>query len=168
MKSEKDIIEFAMTMELQGQRFYQSFADQVENETAKIWFKSLAETEKEHYEILKKQYDSLNDNGEWLDISKEIENNPDQSLFDQRKQNEKLDAEQLHSHADLSILRMAYLIENDFAEYYKKAAEQTKDPKGKKLLTTLFEWENEHRRLFYEEYQQAMQSNWFDQGFAPF
>lgn len=168
MKTEKDIIKFAMTMELQGQRFYQSFADQVDNETAKVWFKSLAETEKEHYEILKKQLDSLNDHGEWLDISDEVSKNPDESLFEKRKLNENVHEKNLHSHADLSILRMAYLIENDFAEYYKKAAEQTDDPKGKKLLTTLFQWENEHRRLFHEEYQQAMQTNWFDQGFAPF
>ncbi len=168
MKTEKDIIEFAMAMELQGQRFYQSFVDQVENETAKMWFKSLAETEKEHYDILKKQFDSLNDQGEWLDISDELSKNPDQSLFNERKENENLEVKKLHSHADLSILRMAYLIENDFAEYYKKAAEQTEDPQGKKLLMTLFEWENEHRRLFHEEYQQAMQDNWFDQGFSPF
>ncbi|SDY40788.1 ferritin-like domain-containing protein [Tindallia californiensis] len=168
MNTEKSIIEFAMTMELQGQKFYESFMDQAENETAKLLFKSLAQTEKEHYEILKAQYDSLNEKGKWLDLSDKLEQNPDQLLFTKRKETENFSADKLHSHADLSILRMAYLIENDFAEYYQKAADQTKDPIGKKILLTLCEWENEHRRLFHEEYQEAMQNNWFDQGFSPF
>lgn len=168
MNNPKEIIAFAMNMEKQGQKFYESFASQVTNPEAKKWFEILADTEKEHYEILEKQYKQLDQDGTWIDLEGMAPEN-DPALFQQRKEAEEMDpSEQKYSLSDLSVLRMAYLIENDFAEYYRKAMDQMEDPDGKRMLNTLFEWENEHRRLFHDEYKKAMELNWFEQSFAPF
>ncbi|MEN1761034.1 ferritin family protein [Anoxynatronum sibiricum] len=168
MKSSKEIIAFAMNMEKQGQKFYESFADQVDHPEAKKWFEVLAETEREHYEILEKQYEQLDNDGTWLPIES-LTADMDPGLFESRSQREQIEpGDAKHSLSDLSVLRMAYLIENDFAEFYKKAMDQVSDEVGKQTLRTLFEWENEHRRTFYNEYRKAMESNWFEQGFFPF
>lgn len=168
MKNPKEIIAFAMNMEKQGQKFYESFVQQVDHPDARRWFETLAETEKEHYEILEKQLKKLNDETGWMSLE-EFQVGNDPSLFEKRQQAEDVDPnENKYSLSDLSVLRMAYLIENDFAEYYLKAMNQVDDEEGKKMLKTLYEWENEHRRVFHEAYKQAMEANWFEQSFAPF
>jgi rubrerythrin len=48
------------------------------------------------------------------------------------------------------IFEMAEQIERNGAAFYKKAAEQTTDPTGKKLLSGLSEWELTHERAFHE------------------
>ena len=59
---------------------------------------------------------------------------------------------------DLPILRMAYLIERDFSEFYEMAASKTEGD-AQKALTMLATWERSHERLFkklhdeiFEEY----------------
>ena len=168
MKNALDILQFAMDMELQGQNFYASFSDKVENPVSKKMFESLAKEERRHYDILKKEYENIEVNQEWSG-TENLDEFKGENIFEVRKEAEDISTEDLKSStSDISILRMAYLIENDFAEFYKKAVDNTEDPKGKKMLETLYEWENEHRKVFYEEYQKAMKDNWSDQGFAPF
>lgn len=168
MKSPKEVIAFAMNMEKQGQIFYESFAQQVDNPDAKKWFEILAETEKEHFEILEKQFNKLDQGEGWMSLA-EFQANNDPDLFKTRQAKENVDAEEKkYSLSDLTVLRMAYLIENDFAEYYLKAIDQVDDEEGKNMLRTLYDWENEHRRVFHEAYKSAMEANWFEQGFSPF
>ncbi len=168
MNGAVEILKLAMSMERQGQRFYEGFADQVESPVVKALFHSLAKTEEEHYNILKNELDKLAAGGQWSPVG-ELKPSIERSLFDIRLEAEKLTTEKLAmSHSDISLLRMAYLIENDFAEYYQKAMNYTEDENGKKILEMLYNWENEHRRVFYEEYKRAMDDYWFDQSFSPF
>ncbi len=168
MNGAVEILKLAMSMERQGQRFYEGFVDQVESPVIKEIFNSLSKTEEEHYYILKKELDKLVAGGQWSPVG-ELKPSIERSLFDVRLEAEKLNTEKLAmSHSDISLLRMAYLIENDFAEYYKKAMDYTEDENGKKILEMLYNWENEHRRVFYEEYKSAMEDYWFDQSFSPF
>ena len=57
---------------------------------------------------------------------------------------------------DLPILRMAYLIEHDFAEFYEKAAAQAEGT-AKKVLTMLANWERGHEELFKQLHDKAFQ-----------
>ena len=168
MNVSKEILAFAMNMERQGQAFYERFLDQVEHPDAKEWFRVLAQTEKEHYAILEKQYNQITGEGTWTPLD-ELKLPDEMNLFHDRQKKENVDpANSSYSLSDLAVLRMAYLIENDFAEFYKKAMERVEDPAGKKMLETLHHWEDDHRRLFHDAYRAAMESNWFQQGFAPF
>jgi rubrerythrin len=61
---------------------------------------------------------------------------------------------------DLSVLRMAFLIECDFAEFYATAAQQA-EGEEKTVLEMLATWERGHEKLFkylhdkaFEEYAQ--------------
>lgn len=168
METTLKILEYAMTMEKQGQQFYLKYKDEVEGERFQGTFASLAEVEEEHYNILKKQYEKMKQEGiiEALDV----ELSEGEEIFERVLQEEKAmkNPEADQSLNNMSILRMAYLIEKDFADFYKQAIEQTDSPEAKKLLSSLASWEEKHRQMFYDDYQELMQANWGEQGFAPF
>jgi len=69
---------------------------------------------------------------------------------------------------DLSVLRMAYLIEKDFVEFYAKAAEHEENPEVKKVLNLLSTWEEGHRKLIEKQMETIMERNNLDLGFYPF
>jgi rubrerythrin len=79
-----------------------------------------------------------------------------------------LDPEEDLSLNDIAIVRMAYLMENDFTDFYLSASEKTVAPAAKELLSTLANWEKAHRDLFQDEYRFLMEEKWGEQQFAPF
>ena len=58
---------------------------------------------------------------------------------------------------DLSVLRMAYLIERDFAEFYEMAAERAEDATARASLRQLARWERGHEKLFKEMHDRAFE-----------
>lgn len=165
MKNILDILEYAMNMEKKGQEFYITYMDKVTNPQIKSLFKSIAEVEDDHYEILKKQYDYYKENKTLNNIDFGLSEG--EKLYEDRSAEISLvDLERDLS--DLPIVRMAYLLENDFAMFYEKAVEKVDDPQAKSLLKQLAKWEQGHREAFYREYKKAMEDTWFEQGFSPF
>ncbi len=61
--------------------------------------------------------------------------------------------------SDVSVMRMAYLIETDFWYFYDKAAKAVDEPEVKKLLTDLAEWEKQHSDMFYKKYLELLDKN---------
>ena len=58
---------------------------------------------------------------------------------------------------DLSVLRMAYLIERDFAEFYEMASGRAKDKTARESLEMLARWERGHERLFKAMHDRAFE-----------
>lgn len=168
MENTLKILEYAMAMEKQGQQFYLKYKDEVEGERFQGTFASLADVEEEHYNILKKQYEQIKHEGKIETLDVELSKGDE--IFKRALQAEKAmkDPEADQSLNNMTILRMAYLIEKDFADFYKKAIEKTDSPEAKKLLTSLASWEEKHHQMFYDDYQELMRANWSEQRFAPF
>jgi len=139
--------------------------DKVKNPRIKKIFETLAEVEDSHYKVLEQHYNSLVETGDWEEIDMELCKPCAEKLFTD-SESEGVNME--YDIADITILRMAYLIENDFAKFYYTAAQNAENSKAKKLLSNLESWEIQHREAFYKEYKKAMEQNWFDQSFAPF
>jgi rubrerythrin len=57
---------------------------------------------------------------------------------------------------DLPVLRMAYLIERDFAEFYTQMADKVDGP-AKEVLLKLAHWERGHERLFKQFHDRAFE-----------
>jgi rubrerythrin len=70
--------------------------------------------------------------------------------------------------SDLSALRMAYLIEKDAVEFYRRAAEQTKDAEGTRMFLDLVKMEQAHLDLLEGEYDYLQGQFQTAMGFAPF
>lgn len=166
MSDALNILAYAIKREEQGEQFYLENIKKVNSKATRAILESLAEMEKEHAELLKGRYEALSKSGKWLPVLEDIKG---ASVFQVRYEVEKTTKADLQSDlSDITILRMAYLIENDLAEFYKKAAEGIEDPEGKKLFLALSEWEVEHKNALYKVYLDHFHDNWFDAEFAPF
>jgi rubrerythrin len=73
---------------------------------------------------------------------------PEALFFADRAISESIDQTVIESMvSDLPVLRMAYLIERDFAEFYTQAAQQA-EGEAKNMLEFLAKWESRHEFLF--------------------
>ncbi len=158
MSKLKQIVEYAMRMENDAKEFYAYNQDRVKSPAIKKQFEHLAEMEKNHYAMLSIVYDSLNTNPppitiSWVvdDVSKEV--NPP-IIAD----NYELISEEDMS--DLSVVRMAYLMESDFALFYKSASATVEDGEAKKALLELAAWEEQHREMFRTQYENMLKNSW--------
>lgn len=159
MNEIKNILEYAMQMEKNANVFYTHYTDLVSSNDTKDLFSELAIIEQKHYNVLKKTYDLLNYEQPPLDISWVVDSST-------REKNNAIiaDNSNLLSESgltdDVNILRMAYLIENDFATFYKNAASQSDDTRIKEFLSELASWEEEHAKLFKTRYDMILKNSW--------
>jgi rubrerythrin len=153
----RKVYEYALQREHEGKRFFAENAGRLSHAAAVGVFEQLANEEQKHIEFIQAQIDAL-DKGDAPDtaLGAELEK---AGFFSQRAESEMLDQTVLEAMVpDLPVLRMAYLIERDFAEFYELAAAKS-EGKAREVLRMLAMWERGHERLFkrlhdtaFEEY----------------
>ena len=142
------IYEYALAREHEGKRFFESNAERLSHAAAVGAFKQLAAEEQKHIDFINLQIAFLK-RGESSDASAGVEMEK-AGFFTQRASSTSID--QTVSEAmvpDLPVLRMAYLIERDFAEFYEMAAQKA-DGEAQRVLSMLAHWERGHERYFKE------------------
>ncbi len=150
----RKIYEYALQREHEGLRFFEENASRLKHASAVQAFKELAAEEQKHIEFIEAQINSLNQGGAGSSASlgKALEEG---AFFSKRAASEMLDQTVLEAMVpDLPVLRMAYLIELDFANYYEDSARKA-EGEGKKVLQMLAKWERAHEALFKKMYDQA-------------
>lgn len=157
----KSIIEYAMRMEKDAKEFYAFNLERVESPELKKLFGELMEIEKGHYNLLNRVYEKMDVaplpiNISWVvdDASREVNTSiiaDNSELISDEK-----------SMSDLSVIRLAWLMESDFALFYKNASEQVDEPEAKKALLELSEWEKQHQELFRVKYEHLLKKSWSD------
>lgn len=151
----KNIIRYAMERELQGVDFFRQQAEKVNLASAKDMLLRLSEIEMDHYEYLKEQLDHFEQYKKFKEVDFDLDR--EKNIFEDRSEAEQLDQQMTESMIpDMSVLRTAYLMEKDFAEFYQDAADQSDDENANKLFSTLALWERGHERMFKQEYQRLM------------
>lgn len=161
MNKIQNILRFAMRMEKDAKDFYEYHAQNVKNESTKKLFLELAETEKTHYDTLSKLYDSLGYSEPPISVSWVVDNTSkaiDPSILSNNSNVYSVD----QAENDIAVIRMAYLIENDFALFYKNAVPLVEEESVKEILTQLSEWEDDHKDFFYSQYQELLKKYWGD------
>jgi rubrerythrin len=142
------IYEYALAREYEGMRFFESNADRMSHSAAVGAFKQLAAEEQKHIFFIQKQIDILK-SGLPSDASAGVEMER-AGFFSQRATMSAID--QTVSEAmvpDLPVLRMAYLIERDFADFYEMAAQKV-EGEAQQVLAMLAHWERGHEQYFKE------------------
>ena len=137
------ILEYALAREHMGKKFFLENAEKLQNAAAAGAFKTIAAEEQKHIEFISTLIANIdaNQSTEKLEL-------PDAQFFKERAFSESIDQTVIESMvSDLPVLRMAYLIERDFSEFYTMAAQQAKG-EAKKLLEFLAVWESRHESLF--------------------
>ncbi|MGI6704329.1 MAG: ferritin family protein [Clostridia bacterium] len=166
MDNIRKILQFAMRMEKQGENFYRYYAGRINDAGTGKLFEQLADMEREHYNILKERFDALGGDESiqvisWVVDAKNYMKSP-KIFADEAMAVDTADEDERIS--DLAIVRMAYLIEKDFAHFYDYAAARVDDGEAGKFLKTLAEWETGHMEIFHNRYQSLMSKNWEDIG----
>jgi rubrerythrin len=151
----RKIYEYALQREHEGKRFFETNASRLSHAAAVEAFVQLAAEEQKHIDYIEAQIQAL-DSGETAspDIGPALEQ---AGFFAQRAESEMLDQTVLEAMVpDLPVLRMAYLIERDFSEFYELAAQKTEGP-ARQLLTMLAVWQRGHERLFKTMHDMAFE-----------
>jgi rubrerythrin len=146
------VLKYALEREYEGKRFFSENAERLQNAAAQGAFKAIAEEEQRHIDFILAQIAALNSGVEAP--SPEL---PKAGFFADRAESQSImDTVAEAMVADLPVLRMAYLIERDFAEFYKMAASKA-EGKAKETLEMLSAWESGHERLFKRMHDHAFE-----------
>lgn len=163
MSDIKRILKFAMRMEKDAGDFYEFYMDKAVSEDTRKLFAELAGIEKHHFSILKNVYDKLEYSEPPITISWVVDENFKAIDPHILADNSDILPGQSTDVSDISIIRMAYMIETDFKYFYEKAVEAAAgDQEAKGLLTELAGWEKQHSEMFRERYQKLLDKYWSD------
>lgn len=156
------ICEYALQREHEGRSFFQHNAQRIAHEAAAGIFRKLQAEEEKHITFIEGLLKSLGSGN----IASEARDNSltAEGFFAQRADAEMLDQTVIESMVpDVTILRMAYLIERDLAEFYEMAASKA-EGEAREALGALATWERSHEKLFKElhdrVYEQYMKMPW--------
>lgn len=137
-------LQYALEREREGHRFFSEHARNARHAAVVGIFERLAAEEKAHIRFVESLVAELDGGPAPADAAV----GHDASFFSARAASELI--EQTTAEAmvpDLPVLRMAFLIERDLAEFYRNAARHT-EGEAQRALLMLAEWETEHERLF--------------------
>jgi rubrerythrin len=150
------IYQYALQREREGRDFFHNNAGRFSHAAVSGAFEKLAEEEEKHIKFIQGLIDALQTEGvAGLAAGAEMEK---EGFFSARAENEMLDQTIIEAMVpDLPVLRTAYLIERDFAEFYEMSATRVEDPTAKKSLEMLARWERQHEKLFKAMHDRAFE-----------
>jgi rubrerythrin len=155
MEEIRKIYEYALSREFEGKRFFEENASRLRHSAAVEAFQRLAGEEQKHIEFIQSQIRSL-DQGMAGDVGFGLQLEQ-AGFFSGRAQSEMIDQSVTEAMVpDLPILRMAFLIERDFAEFYESASRRVEGD-AHQVLSMLSQWERRHERLFKLLYDRAFE-----------
>ena len=148
------VYEYALQREREGLDFFQRNAERMSHAAAVEIFHKLAAEEQQHIEFIQGLLKALESGQSALETSIALEQ---EDFFAQRAELERLDQTTLESMVpDLTVLRMAYLIERDFAEFYETAAQKV-EGEANEALMMLARWERGHEQLFKDIHDKLLE-----------
>jgi rubrerythrin len=151
----RKIYEYALSREFEGKRFFEENAQRLNEAAAVNAFQQLAGEEQKHINFIQNQLDLL-EKGSHSDSSLGVKLEL-AGFFSMRAESEIIDQSVAQAMVpDLPVLRMAYLIEHDFVEFYENAAAQVTG-EAKQVFTMLSQWERRHEQLFKQFFDQAFE-----------
>lgn len=158
----RKIYEYALSREYEGKRFFEENAERLKHAAAVQAFKQLALEEQKHIEFIQTHLMALEQGtSDEMKVEQSLET---VEFFSVRALSEGLEQSIAEAMVpDLPVLRMAYLIERDFAEFYEMAAGKV-EGSARDILLMLSHWERGHERLFKQFHDKAfalyMQMPW--------
>lgn len=150
----RKIYEYALQREYEGKRFFEQNAQRMQHAAVVGAFQRLASEEQKHIDFIKGLLDALDDGDSLQAIDTDLDKD---GFFSERAASEMLDQTVAESMVpDLAVLRMAYLIERDFVEFYQSAAERA-EGEAQQALEMLATWERGHARFFQSLHDKAFE-----------
>jgi rubrerythrin len=148
----------ALGLERRGRRFYLEAAERTADPTGARMFRSLADDEVLHAEIIQRQIDALNEGEGWTlpEGVTEVEADLQTPLFPKGKV--ELERAVRPDAGDLDALLFALKIENDSFNLYAEQARAAQHPNAKHMYEFLVDAERTHFDLLMLNYE-SLSSN---------
>lgn len=153
LPNELEILAQAIKTEQDGIEFYLKSAETTEDKKGQDVFRQLARDEKNHLELLQRQYNSLKNDKKWTrfpEIGK-IMSKQDSPLFPKGK--EAFEKAVTQKSNDIDAILFGLDIENRSFELYNTSASGSADAVGKDMFEFLAGEEREHFNLLMMRYQ---------------
>ncbi len=136
-----DIFDFALQMELDGEKYYRDLAEKVKHDDLKKVLEGLAEDEQRHYKIIQlaqsQTFNSIADSS-LSSIPNVFSRNKDEAFVPEKDLIAKLKDEQS------DVYRAALLKEEESVALYRKLQEDSKQPEAKLIFEKLMQEEEKH------------------------
>lgn len=154
----RKVFEYALQREYEGKAFFENNAERLSNAAATQAFKAIAKEEQRHIEYIQAQLDALDARESGQRAAARPAPELDQTEFFAERADKELIEQTINEAmvADLPVLRMAYLIERDFSEFYAQAASGAEGD-ARVVLEMLARWEAGHERLFRKMHDEAFE-----------
>jgi len=147
-------VKIAVEAERKAFLFYRSAAEKSTNSRGKDMFQQLSDFEIVHYKKMIHLYLSLKRENKWIAYT-----GAGELTAHHRIEASTTGVETKND--DIEALKMAIEKESQAAAFYRKMAEETKDPLGQKMFKKLTEEEEIHRRLLNDQfYSLQNQGEW--------
>lgn len=154
----RKVFEYALQREREGKAFFLNNAERLSSAAAVEAFKAIGAEEQRHIEFIQAQIDALDAKETGKETAQKSAPELDETEFFADRADREMIEQTVNEAmvADLPVLRMAYLIERDFSEFYHQAASKTEGD-AKIILEFLARWESGHERLFKTMHDEAFE-----------
>jgi rubrerythrin len=152
-----EVLKMALLLERQGMAFYEQVAGQTRSPAVRELFRTLAEEEKKHAEMLAERggpvaaaRGAVPDTLAKLVLSGDIRKQIGAASY------------------EAAAISAAIDMENKAVALYSQRAGQAADPAERDLYQWLADWERGHQRFLARINQELLEEIWQDSGFWPF
>ena len=154
----RKVLEYALQREYEGKAFFENNAEHLSSAAAVGAFKAIAKEEQRHVDFIQGQLNALDAKESGKVTAKQAAPELDETQFFANRADKEMIEQTVNEAmvADLPVLRMAYLIERDFSEFYHHAAAKAEGD-AKIILDMLARWEAGHERLFKKMHDEAFE-----------
>ncbi len=163
LSSAIDAVKTAIMTEMQGYELYKGAAERTTDPEARRMFQLLADEEENHSRMLHEQFKSLMQSHVFAAPPKVEEGEGFETLVADPKWRKSL----RFGNMELSAVSIGSNLEARAIAFYKKCAETTQDPEGRKVFEWLVLWEEDHLKWMQTLEDELKERYWADQGFSP-
>ncbi|MBW2277807.1 MAG: ferritin family protein [Deltaproteobacteria bacterium] len=156
----------AMRAEHEGHHFYRMAAQSTDDDKGVEVFERLAAEELDHFEFLKKQYESVLQTGKSdadLKLGPRSDLTGKSPIF-----SDKLRARVGDAHYEMTALAVGVQLGLSAERFYKKAADEAPDSGVAAFYRELAAWEKGHYEALLAQQDDLKEDYWSAGGFAPF
>jgi len=144
------VLKEAINVETDGYHFYQAAAARIKDRKVKAVFRSLAQDELDHRNVLEGLHQAIRDKTKFKLMrkghGKKLAVRSKSPIFSAGFK-KKIKEE----HFELSALRIGQLLERNSQEFYSKHAKRSRNRDLKSLFNFLTEWEKDHLKVLIQQ-----------------
>ena len=163
LTSANDAVKTAILTEMQGYELYKGAAERTTDPEARRMFHLLAQEEETHKQMLHEQFRSLLQDRKFVAPPSAEHGEGFESLIADEQWRGSLQFGTM----ELSVVSIGASLEARAIALYRKCAEETGDPEGRKIFEWRIRWEEDHLKWMQWREEDLKQRFWAEQGFSP-